>query len=58
VLLSTHVNAPPNFLKDSNASLKMKTTKEEVGVHSLTHNTSRVRGVCWGSEMKIRTSDK
>jgi hypothetical protein len=36
----------------------MKTTKEEVGVHSLTHNTSRVKGVCWGSEMKIRTSDK
>jgi hypothetical protein len=32
-------DAPSNSLKDSNASLKMKTTKEGVGVYSLTHNT-------------------
>jgi hypothetical protein len=33
-------DAPPNFLKNSNANLKVKITKEKiVGVHSLTRNT-------------------
>jgi hypothetical protein len=30
VLLSTHVDAPSNSLKDSNVGMKVKTTKEEV----------------------------
>jgi len=34
-----HDDAPSNSLKDSNVSLKMKTIKERVGVHSLAHNT-------------------
>jgi hypothetical protein len=33
------IDAPPNSLKDSNVSLKVKTMeKEGVGVHSLAHN--------------------
>jgi hypothetical protein len=34
-----HDDAPSNSLKDSYVSLKMKTIKEKVGVHSLAHNT-------------------
>jgi hypothetical protein len=30
----SNIDAPPNSLKDSNASLKVKTTKKGVGVHS------------------------
>jgi hypothetical protein len=37
-------DAPPNSLKDSNASSKMKTTKERVKVHSLVHSTLGVKG--------------
>ncbi len=52
-------NAPPNSLKDSNASPKVKTMEEEgVGVHSLTCNTSRVRGVCWSFRMGTRTNSQ
>jgi hypothetical protein len=44
--------APPHSLKDSNASPKMKTTKEIVGVHSLVCNISKVEGCAralgWG----------
>jgi hypothetical protein len=50
-------NASPNFLKDSNASLKMKTMKK-VRVHSLVHSTSRVGGTCWNSGMGTTMSDK
>jgi hypothetical protein len=35
-------DAPAHSLKDSNASLKMKTTKKGIGVQSLTNNTSKV----------------
>jgi hypothetical protein len=53
------VYALPNSLKDSNASPKMKTTKEEgVEVRSLAYNISKVRGVCWNSGMGIRMNDK
>jgi hypothetical protein len=52
------VDAPPNFLKDSNASTKMKTTEKGIGVHSLTHNILGVRRACWSFEMGIRTSEK
>jgi len=42
---NTSNDAPPHSLKDSNVSLKVKTTEEErIGVRSLTHNTSRVEG--------------
>jgi hypothetical protein len=41
-----NIDAPPNSLKDSNASPKVKTMKKIVGVCSLIHNTSRVKGVC------------
>jgi hypothetical protein len=37
---TTNCDTPPNSLKDSNASLKVKTTKEKgVGIHSLVHIT-------------------
>jgi hypothetical protein len=36
--------APLNFLKDSNASPKMKTTKKGIRVSTLTHNTLGVKG--------------
>jgi len=38
-------DAPLNSLKDSNVSLKVKTSEEEgVGVCSIIHSTSRVKG--------------
>jgi hypothetical protein len=37
-------DTPPHSLKYSNVNLKVKTTKEGVGVHSLTRNTLRVEG--------------
>jgi hypothetical protein len=52
------IDAPPNSLKDSNASLMVKTTKKGMGVCFLTHNTSRVRGAHWSSKMGIRMNDK
>jgi hypothetical protein len=40
LVLYNLTDAPPNSLKDSNASLKMKITEEEkVGVHSLIRST-------------------
>jgi hypothetical protein len=37
-------DAPPHSLKDLNVNPKMKTTEKGVGVCSLTHNTSGVKG--------------
>jgi hypothetical protein len=52
-------NDIPNSLKDSNASPKMKITKEErVGARSLTHSTFGVRRACWSSRMGTRMNDK
>jgi hypothetical protein len=36
----------------------VKTMKKIVGVCSLIHNTSRVKGVCWSSRMGSKTSYK
>jgi len=37
----------------------MKTLEEKgIRVHSLTRNTSKVKGVCWSFGMRIRTNDK
>jgi hypothetical protein len=46
-------DAPPHSLKNSNASLKVNTSKEEgIIIHSLVHNTSGVEGFAkvpgWG----------
>ncbi len=50
-------DTPPNSLKDSNANLKVKTTdKKEVVIHSLIHNTSGVKRVCWSFGMKTTLS--
>jgi len=50
---------PPNSLKDSNASFKMKTIEgERVGAHSLVHSISGVRKACWSFRIKTRLSDK
>ncbi len=50
---------PPNSLKDSSASPKLKITKKkQIGVHSLTRNTPRVKGRCWNFEMGSSTNDK
>jgi hypothetical protein len=51
-------DAPPNSLKDSNANLKVKTTKEGIGVCSLAYNTLGVKRACWRFEMGTRMSDK
>jgi hypothetical protein len=51
--------APPNFLKDSNASPKVKTMEEKgIGVRSLDCSTLGVKGACWNSKMGTRMSDK
>jgi len=55
---SFKIDTPPNSLKDSNASPKMKIVEEKgVGVHSLTHSTLGVRRACWSYGMGIRMSD-
>jgi tRNA U55 pseudouridine synthase TruB len=47
--LNAPIDAPPQSLKDSNASLKVKTTeKKGVEVRSLARNISRVKG-CVGT---------
>jgi len=51
-------DAPPNSLKDSNTSSKVRTTKEGVGVCSIVHNISGVRKACWSSRMGTRMNDK
>ncbi len=46
-------------MKDSNASLKVKTTKEKgVGACSLPCNTSGVKGACYSSGMGTKMNDK
>ncbi len=48
------VTHPPHSLKDSNVSLKMKTTKEGIEVRSLAYNILKVEGCVgapgWGLE--------
>jgi hypothetical protein len=52
-------DAPLNSLKDSNVSLKAKTSEEEgVEVCFLIRHTSRVKGAYWSFGMGIRMSDK
>jgi hypothetical protein len=52
-------DTPPNYSQDSNASLKVKTTKEEgIGMYSLTRSTSRIRRECSIYRIGTRTSDK
>ncbi len=52
-------DTPPSSLKNSNASLKEKTTKEErIGVHFLIRNILKVKRACWSSGMGIRMNDK
>jgi hypothetical protein len=41
-----NIDAPPNSLKDSNASPKVKTMKKIIGVRFLTRNISRAKGAC------------
>jgi hypothetical protein len=53
-----NIDAPLNFSIDSNASPKVKTTKEKnIGARSLVHSTSGVEG-CWSFGMGTRTNDK
>jgi hypothetical protein len=47
-------DSPPNFLKDSNASPKMKTTKERIGARSLIWSTSRIKRACWNFGWGLR----
>jgi hypothetical protein len=51
-------DAPPNFLKDSNVSLKMKTAEEKVKVRFFVYNISGVKRACWNFRIRTRTSDK
>jgi hypothetical protein len=51
-------DAPSNFLKDSNASLKMKTAKKGVRILFFAYSISGVRGACWSSKIRTRTSGK
>jgi hypothetical protein len=59
VVMRRQIDAPPNFLKDSNVNLKVKTTEEEkVGIRSLVCSTPRIKGTCWSSKMGSKMSDK
>jgi hypothetical protein len=53
-------DTPPHSLKDLNVSLKVKTTKKKVGVHSLACSTSGVEGharaLKWGLGRVTRRS--
>jgi hypothetical protein len=41
------IDAPPNSLKDSNASSRVKTSEEKgIGVRSVVRNISGVKGAC------------
>ncbi len=52
-------DALSHSLQDSNASLKVKTTKAKgVELHFLTHNTLGLRRACWSSSMRTKTNDK
>jgi len=44
----------PHSLKDSNVSSKFKTMEKGVGVRSLTHSTSRVKGCAKTPGWKLR----
>jgi hypothetical protein len=54
------VDAPSNFLKDSNVSTKVKTIEKRVGVRSLTHNglgsEGRAGTLGWGLGQVTRES--
>jgi hypothetical protein len=50
MLFPNHVDAPPNFLKDSNASLKIKITKEGIGVHSQHFDGKKGMLELWGAD--------
>jgi hypothetical protein len=55
LLVSNMTNTPTHSLKDSNASLKVKTMEEkEVGVHSLARSISRVEGRVGAPEWGLR----
>jgi hypothetical protein len=54
----TQDDAPPNSLKDSNVSSKIKITEEKIRVCFLTHNILGVRGACWNFEMGIKMNNK
>jgi hypothetical protein len=47
-------DAPRHLLKDSNASSKVKTMKERVGVRSLVRSTSGVKGHARAPEWGLR----
>jgi len=51
-------DAPPKSLKDPNVNMKVKTSKEGIGVRSLAHITSKVKKPCWNFGMRTKISDK
>jgi hypothetical protein len=52
-------DTPPNSLKNSDASPKVKTMKEKgVEVHSLICNILGVRGACWSFKMGTKTNSQ
>jgi hypothetical protein len=52
------INTSLNFLKDSNANLKVKTMEERVEVCSLIRNISGIKMTCWNSRMGTGMNDK
>jgi hypothetical protein len=52
------INLPPNSLKDSTVSSKVKTMKKIIQVYFLIRNISRVTNVCYSSKMGIMMNDK
>jgi hypothetical protein len=52
------INLPPNSLKDSTMSSKVKTMTKKIQVYFLIRNISGVRNVCYSSKMGIRMNDK
>ncbi len=52
------LDAPPNFLKYSNVSMKVDIMEEGIEVRSLTHITLGVRGACQNFGIRTRVNDK
>jgi hypothetical protein len=56
--MSSIIDAPPKLLERLKCKSKTQNNKKQIGVHSLTCNTPRVKGLCWNFEMGSNTSDK
>jgi hypothetical protein len=57
--LNISFDTPSSSLMDLTTSPKVKTIKEKrIGMHSLVHNTSGVKGACYSFGIKTRKIEK